>query len=184
MSWACISPWRAASPGLDIARTLRGLQLDPHASSLPLCLNAAPTNWYSRAGNERATSNSTLVAFRTYWVGTAVVSDGASRRFAFAGAAAICHILVRTLTLFVSAYLHVWAGMNGRRRTRILKRVRGGPLDSRSGTAGSVAFCPNLAALNHTTGKPTVLRRWFPCFETPFDFLQKCQLSPVSRKSC
>ena len=24
---------------------------------------------------------------------------------------------------------------------------------------GLVAFCPNLAALNHTTGKPTVLRR-------------------------
>ena len=40
-----------------------------------------------------------------------------------------------------------------------MKRVRGGPLDSRSGTAGLVAFCPNLAALNHTTGKPTVLRR-------------------------
>ena len=41
----------------------------------------------------------------------------------------------------------------------LLKRVRGDPLDSRSDTAGLVAFCPNLAALNHTTGKPTVLRR-------------------------
>ena len=41
----------------------------------------------------------------------------------------------------------------------VLKRVRGDPLDSRSDTAGLVALYPNVAALHHTTGKPTVLRR-------------------------
>ena len=35
----------------------------------------------------------------------------------------------------------------------VLKRVRGGLLDSHSGTAGLLAFCPILAAFNHTTCK-------------------------------
>ena len=66
--------------------------------------------------------------------------------------------LVRTLTLFVSAYLQVWAGMNGRRRTRILKRVRGDPLDTLLDTAGLVAFCPSSAAFSQLIENPSPLR--------------------------